>query len=183
LLQVGGNDNTTTFSGNIDGLGTFAKVGAGTLTLTGDNSYARDTLVSGGTLIVDSDSLPEPVLGSVRVNNARLLFFQASDGTYSGAIAGNGTVDVSGAGTLTLAGNNSHQGGTGIADGGVLEIASDINLGHPNGPLRFNNGTLRTTGTMTSARDVVIFTEGSEFQTVSGTHTITRTITGDSSLT
>jgi autotransporter-associated beta strand protein len=48
-----GNDNTsTTFSGVISGTGGLVKIGAGTLTLTGANTYTGPTIVSGGMLQV-----------------------------------------------------------------------------------------------------------------------------------
>ena len=48
-----GNDNTsTTFSGVISGTGGLVKIGAGTLTLTGANTYIGPTIVSGGMLQV-----------------------------------------------------------------------------------------------------------------------------------
>lgn len=51
-LQAGGNHASTVFSGTIDGTGTFAKSGTGTLTLTGANSYSGVTSNLNGTLLV-----------------------------------------------------------------------------------------------------------------------------------
>jgi autotransporter-associated beta strand protein len=57
LLTVGGNNLSTEVSGVIDdgcgcGSGSLEKVGAGTLTLSGNNTYSGVTAVNGGTLLV-----------------------------------------------------------------------------------------------------------------------------------
>ena len=81
-LTAGGDNSSTAFSGNITGGGAFAKAGSGTLTLSGNNSYAGPTTVTAGTLVVTGS------LGStaVTIGNAATL-------------GGNGTI----AGNLTLA--------------------------------------------------------------------------------
>lgn len=60
--RIGSNDNSTTFGGTIeDGSGSVAitKIGTGTLTLTGTNSYTGDTRVEGGTLSVAEPTLAD----------------------------------------------------------------------------------------------------------------------------
>jgi autotransporter-associated beta strand protein len=50
-LSVGGNNASTTFSGGLSGTsGALMKIGSGTLTLAGTNTYTGNTTVSGGTL-------------------------------------------------------------------------------------------------------------------------------------
>ena len=58
-FSVGANNSSTIYRGLVEdsnpsspSLATFRKIGAGTLTLTGSNSYGGTTLVSGGTLTV-----------------------------------------------------------------------------------------------------------------------------------
>jgi hypothetical protein len=62
-LTVGSNNLSTTFSGTMqDGGqgggvgGSFAKIGSGTLALSGPNTYTGGTTVSGGTLLVNNTS-------------------------------------------------------------------------------------------------------------------------------
>ncbi len=53
VLTVGGNNQSTTYSGALGGNGSLAKTGTGVLTLSGTNTYTGATTVSAGTLVVD----------------------------------------------------------------------------------------------------------------------------------
>jgi len=99
-------------AGVLSGTGSLTKIGIGTLTLTGANSYTGGTTVSAGTLAGNTTTLQ----GNI-TNNAAVEFAQASDGTYSGNISGSGSLTKTGAGNLTLAGANSYSGGTTISAG------------------------------------------------------------------
>lgn len=86
-------------------------------------------------------------------------------------------------GTLVLTGDNTYTGGTAIT-GGVLEISRDANLGLAGTGLSMNNGTLRTTATMVSARDTLFGEVGGIFETLAGTSfTNSGVISGDGPLT
>ncbi|MER9434742.1 autotransporter outer membrane beta-barrel domain-containing protein [Mesorhizobium sp. M0618] len=102
LAAAGGTFDTVadlTLSGAISGTGSLAKTGAGTLTLTGTNSYGGNTLVSAGTLVGNADS----IRGDIG-NAGTVVFDQAADASFAGDISGTGTMVKDGAGTLTLAG-------------------------------------------------------------------------------
>src|SRR6185503_638132 len=52
ILREGTDDDSSTFSGLIIGTGSLFKLGTGTWTLTGDNTYTGQTTVAAGTLVV-----------------------------------------------------------------------------------------------------------------------------------
>jgi|GEM_PF-1796533 len=97
--------------------GTLTKQNAGTLILTGANSYTGGTTVTGGTLQGNTTSLQ----GTIS-NAASLVWNQTADGTYSGTITGGaGAATVQGGGELTFSGSVTQDTVT-IASDGVLAI-------------------------------------------------------------
>jgi autotransporter-associated beta strand protein len=84
-LAVGGNNQSTTFSGVIeDGQksgGSLSKVGSGTLTLRGASSYTGGTSVSEGSLSLDNRTGSGTGTGTVQVNAGTL----GGKGTVAGA--------------------------------------------------------------------------------------------------
>ncbi len=127
-----------TYAGNMSGTGGFTKNGAGNLTLTGTNSYAGGTVVSGGTLTGNSASLQ----GNI-VNNAALVFDQTTNGTYAGAISGTGSLTKTGAGQLILTGNNVVGGGATVS-AGLLTVNGSLtgNVAIGTGGMLGGSGTL-----------------------------------------
>jgi autotransporter-associated beta strand protein len=105
--SIGANGSNTTFLGRItNGVGSVSitKVGTGTLSLGGNNTYTGGTTVSGGTLLVNNTAGSGTGLGAVSV----------TAGTLGGTGAISGAVSVGAAGNLgpgtsigTLAINNS----------------------------------------------------------------------------
>ena len=169
-----GSDGT--FAGVMSGSGTLTKTGSGTLTLNGVNTYTGGTTIDAGTLQGTTASLHGAI-----TDNATLAFDQGSDGTFAGVISGDGTLAKTGAGTVTLSGDNTYTGGTTI-DAGTLSISSSGNLGDHSGTLSFDGGTLETTTVLTSARDITLKAGGGTFQTASHL-TASGTISGAGSLT
>ncbi|MER8376673.1 autotransporter-associated beta strand repeat-containing protein, partial [Mesorhizobium sp. M1406] len=104
LAAAGGTFDTAAdliLSGAISGAGSLAKTGAGTLTLTGTNSYGGNTLVDAGTLVGNAAS----IRGDIG-NAGTVVFDQTADASFAGDISGTGTMVKDGAGTLTLAGTS-----------------------------------------------------------------------------
>ncbi|MCJ8159818.1 autotransporter domain-containing protein [Sphingomonas sp. LaA6.9] len=97
---------TATIASALTGTGDLVKADRGTLILTGANAYTGNTIVEGGTLIGNAAS----IRGNI-ANAGTLVFDQAGDAGFGGAIAGSGGVDGAmvkrGAGSLTLGGTSS----------------------------------------------------------------------------
>ncbi|MDE2307863.1 MAG: autotransporter-associated beta strand repeat-containing protein [Xanthomonadaceae bacterium] len=134
-----------TFAGAISGNGTLTKNGSGTLILSAANSYSGGTTINAGTLQGDTASLQ----GNI-ADNAALVFEQASDGTFSGALSGNGSFAKTGAGTLILDGNSSSFAGSTSVQAGTLEVGdANTPTAFLGGNVQVNaGGTLRGHGTI-----------------------------------
>ena len=127
-LTIGGATDTN-YSGSIEGTGgMLIKNGAGTLTLSGTNTYTGSTAVNnGGTLSLASGAT---LTSDVTLNDlSTLQFDNAASLSFSNGIAGTGGKLVkNGAGTLTLSGTNAYTGSTTVNDGGTLSLASGATL-------------------------------------------------------
>jgi len=121
-LSTGADGTSTAYSGNISGGGSLDKDGAGTLTLTGTNTYTGLTMINAGTLRLGDGATNGSVAGNI-LDNASLVFDNGSAQSYSGVISGTGNLTKQGAGTLTLTGANSYTGGT-LVLAGNLEVTT-----------------------------------------------------------
>ncbi|EIP97407.1 outer membrane autotransporter barrel domain-containing protein [Opitutaceae bacterium TAV1] len=111
---------TLTVESAIDGSGSLAKSGAGTLVLAANNSYMGGTTVNAGTLQLGAGGTTGSLIGDVTIAAAGTLAFNRSDDlTFAGVISGDGALVQSGAGTTTLTGNNSYTGGATVASGAL----------------------------------------------------------------
>ena len=161
-----------TYAGSMSGSGRLEKVGAGTLTLSGANSYNGGTLVTLGALAGSTTSLQGPI-----TNNSSVVFSQTTNGTYSGAMTGSGSLTKLGSGTVTLSGANSYSGGSLLSAGGLVGSTTSLQ-----GPIT-NNSTLEfsqsTNGTYAGAMSGTgTFTKsGAGTITLNGANTYTGTTT------
>jgi fibronectin-binding autotransporter adhesin len=141
LIDTNGND--VTFGSSINGTnnGGLSKLGAGTLALTGNNSYTGGTFIESGTLTGNNLGLK----GNI-TNNATLLL--GNSGYYQFDTTGTGTLLVAGGNTTdaTLTGNASMTGGNITIQSGTLTIGATLNNvllpGSISGNIS-NEGTLR----------------------------------------
>jgi autotransporter-associated beta strand protein len=120
-LTIGGGSTDSLFGGVISGAGQLFKVGGDTLVLTGANSYSGGTTVSGGILMGNTTSLQGAI-----TNNAQVVFDQAGQGTYSGAMIGTGSLTKAGTGVLTLTGANTYSGGTFVSAGALVGTTTSL---------------------------------------------------------
>jgi autotransporter-associated beta strand protein len=152
----------------LTGSGGLEKTDLGTLILSGANSYAGGTTVTGGTLQGNSTSLQ----GEIAIaGGGTVLFNQPAAGTYAGVLAGSGALRKEGAGVLALTGASpAFAGNATLAEGG---IALSGRLG---GTLATNAGTVLTgngaLGSLTLAGTVAP-------APMSGTGPATLTLAGD----
>jgi autotransporter-associated beta strand protein/T5SS/PEP-CTERM-associated repeat protein len=117
------SSGTTTLGLPIIGAGALTKTGDGTLILTGPNNYTGGTVIEDGTLQGNTTSLQGSIaLAAADAVNApvSLVFNQVSDGTYAGSISGEGTLQRTGAGVLTLSGTSTYTGKTEIGAGTLV---------------------------------------------------------------
>ncbi|MCC6125203.1 MAG: autotransporter-associated beta strand repeat-containing protein [Pirellulales bacterium] len=126
--------NTSSFTWGTSGL---MINGAGTLTLANPATYSGPTLVTGGTLAVNSPSIQA---GNVTLNGCSIVSLSRGN---SGIDAG---VSVNGSGKLTLSGTNTYSGSTTIS-GGVL-LAATGQIPPVNSALVFNGGVPQSNGTV-----------------------------------
>lgn len=87
-LTVGALGTDATFSGTIATVASLTKVGAGTWTLTGANTYTGSTLISGGTIRINNSTGSAFGTGNVTIGTAGTL---TGAGSFTGALQNNGT--------------------------------------------------------------------------------------------
>ena len=118
--------NNLVLSGNVTGSFALTKLGAGTLKLSGANSYGATT-ISDGTVYVGTGGTTGTLgLGAV-TDNGILLFSLTTPLTVSNNIGGTGQLKQAGSGLLTLTGNNTYSGQTTLV--GPVNLGSATALG------------------------------------------------------
>jgi len=144
-LTVNGS-NDTLINNTISGNGSLLKSGAGTLTLSGHNTFKGNITISDGNLaILGGSAVPDGVavtlssanatltigtsetidslqgVGTTAINaNQILTINQVGNTSYSGSITGLGELKIAGAGTLTLSGSSTYGGGTTLLTGTLV---------------------------------------------------------------
>ena len=153
--DASGVSNNITLGGAISGANGFTKTGAGTLILSGANSYSGNTVISAGTLQVGNGGTTGN-LGTADstalTNNGTLLAFNRSDSfTFAGSIRGSGALLQAGTGILTLTGDNSYAGDTTVSSG-TLRVSNATGSGTGSGIVTVASGaTLGGIGTISGA--------------------------------
>lgn len=102
--------------------------------------------------------------------------------TLSGPIGGAGSLTIAGTGTTVLSGTNTYAGGTTI-NSGTLSVSADSNLGDAAGSLVLNGGTLQSTGTFSTGRNVSVNSNSTVDVTGVNNLTMTGILSGANTLT
>ena len=212
VVTVGGNGQTTTFSGVIEnGSRTVAltKVGTGTLTLAGNNAYSGATTISAGALVLTGDNGQcggaitilagtlqvgnNTTTGAITLTGGTLLFKRQGTVNVPNVISGSGALTqqgYNGADTLVLTGDNTNYSGTVTISTGALQVGpsgTDHTLGSGsvvnNSSLVFNCATPVTVGNVISGSGSLTQQgTGALTLTRNNTYTGTTTITGGTTL-
>ena len=144
--------NALTYADSISGSGDLVKLGAGTLALTGENTFTGNTLISAGTLQIGAGGTTGSLAGTI-TNNALLAFNRSDDVVIASAIEGSGGVTQAGAGTITLSASNSYTGNTTLA-AGIVSLGNAGALGavaaDAGNTISFEGGTLQFTALNTN---------------------------------
>ncbi len=177
-----GNGNATggDYMGSIIAAGgtlALTKTGTGALTLSGSNSYAGATTISGGTLQLGDGGTAGSISGTSTItDNANLTIDRSNSVTQltdlnNIAIAGTGSFTQLGTGTTTLSVANSYSGGTTVT-AGTLKMSGSGTLGSTSGTLTVNGGTLdlnstsQTVGALNGTAGAINTSTGSSTLTV-----------------
>ena len=184
-----GNDNWTDTTGTVNAPysdGAFAVFDGSGGTVTIDNGLGQVTasgmqfaadgymIIGGGLALTGSQSVIRVGDGSAAGSGFTV--------TINAALSGDTQLVKTDAGTLVLGGVNNYTGGTAI-NGGTVRISNDANLGAASGAVTFDGGTLATSASLTSARDIVMTGAGTLATANGTTFTLNGLLSGTGALT
>lgn len=105
--------------------GILEKVGTGTLTLTENNTFIGDTLISAGTLQLGNGGTSGSLAGNIE-NHGSLVVNRSDTVTYNSVISGGGAVRLIGSGGVALTGDSSGFTGTTVVEAGTLAVNGSL---------------------------------------------------------
>lgn len=152
---LNGSASTDMLINGVISNGALTKTGNGTLELLGLNTYGGVTTVNGGTLIINTSSIPGDIshIGTV-------VFDQNFIGTYLDMMTGNGSLIKRGSSILTFI--NSHTTGTTTVEEGTFIVNGglsgpgpvNVNVGATLGGIGPINKDISVSGTLAPAASI-----------------------------
>jgi autotransporter-associated beta strand protein len=181
-LTLGGAGNILVQRPIATSTGTLTKDGAGTVTLTEDNTYTGTTTVSVGTLVVGNGGTTGTVTSVSVAAVATLTFNRSNDYTYAGVLSSTGSVVKQGAGSLILTGASTHTGSLTVSQG-ILQIGNGSTTGSTTSSI-VNNASVVFNRSNASTHSAVISGTGSVTNSGTGTTTLSgaNTYTGGTTI-
>ncbi|TLD71723.1 PEP-CTERM sorting domain-containing protein [Phragmitibacter flavus] len=164
-VNSGSTTANLTISGDISGTGGIIKTGAGTLTLSGNNTFDGNLNINAGILRATSNTAFGSTIGTTTVANGTRIDLDTTAGDLT--ITGE---------TLSLTGNGGDNNGALRASGGnTATWTGAVSISSGNGANRLgaigNNSTLNISGTITGTGDLAIRTDGNSGKVIlSGTN-------------
>lgn len=130
-------------SGTIDDGGNgygLTKAGTGLLILSGESTYAGQTLVTGGTLQIGAGGTAGSVSSAIISNDATLAYSRTDAFSVTNLIAGRGVLNKLSSGTMTLTTANTYTGTTTVGAGALI-LADPAACGPAGRQINMGNGT------------------------------------------
>ena len=167
--------NSVTYAAVLSGSGTLRQTGAGTLILTGSNSFTGPTTINSGVLQLGGGGTSGSIDGTSGVaDNGTLAFNRADNIAFAPSISGTGGVNKLASNMVTLTGASNYTGGTTVGAGALVvggtlgNTAVTVNGGSltvngilGSGAVAINGGgTLGGTGTIGGPVTIVTVTGG-----------------------
>lgn len=154
------------FSGTISGGGAVHQIGSGTTVLSGINGYAGGTSILGGTLQVSADANLGAATGGLTFSGGTLRTTASFASARNSSLAGSGTILTDLGTTFALGGLMSGTGGLTKSGAGILTLSGNNSYA---GATNVNAGTLRINGNQSAATGLVTVASGA---TLAGSGTI-----------
>ena len=167
-LTVGGNNGSTTYLGNLLGLGSLVKTGTGTMTLTGTNLYAGTTTVSQGVLAIGGSTASLAgynVSGQVSVASGAELRVAMGTGKWQPNDLGSLMSNVNFASNSTLgidttAGDVTVSGSNVVLSGSIALNKAGTNMLTLTGSNSYSGGSTVNAGTLAVGGDPIANSHG-----------------------
>jgi autotransporter-associated beta strand protein len=148
-LEADGTATITFRTGAVGGAGNITKVGTGTVTLSGANTYTGSTTVSAGTLLANGSSSLGASAGNVSVSSGGTLALAGGAAITAGSptntvtISKTGTLDLNGSGAAGATGALQAAGSTGQTSQwlGNTTLSGNATISAADNLLILGNGT------------------------------------------